>query len=143
MPIFKIYLNSVCKIILSHILCPYRIQKYVSFCSSFCRWCMVELYYHAFFKVSDTNIMLLFKSDWLPLFQLEIYFEPAILNGFCRLVYVGLYDDHAKVQWSSWAKVWYVICAKVLWMMGDCRSPVVKTRTQNLLTPRSGLHKWS
>ena len=26
-----------------------------------------------------------------------------------------------------------MLCAKVLWMMGDCRSPVVKTRTQNLL----------
>ena len=36
-----------------------------------------------------------------------------------------------------------MLCAKVLWMMGDCRSPVVKTRTQNLFTSRSGLHKWS
>ena len=95
-------------------------------------------------RVSLRLILCFFsKSDGLLLFQLEIYFEPAILNGFCRLVYVGLYDGHAKVQWSNWAKVWYVICAKVLWMMGDCRSPVVKTRTQNLFTSRSGLHKWS
>ena len=62
-------------------------------------------------RVSLRLILCFFsKSDGLLLFQLEIYFEPAILNGFCRLVYVELYDGHAKVQWSSWAKVWYVMC---------------------------------
>ena len=61
MPTFKTYLNSVYKIILSHILCPCRIKKYVSLCSSVCWWwnyvlpCNFQSFRYKFYSLSETR----------------------------------------------------------------------------------------